>query len=148
MPSAERLSSKFHINCPRSEMFIFRTISQPRAFFPIYQPPEGLYLLIRRDLGTVSTVNVRPSFSLSNFSKSLPGFRSVHTSGKYASSEIAKGRKTVGREKGRGPESIFSNTSILPLLENPFLWSKCQMSIVSPSPHAVLAQLLRLALEP
>ena len=147
MPSAERLSSKFHI-CPRSEIFIFRTISQPRAFFPIYQPPEGVYLLIRRDLGTVSTVNVRPSFSLSNFSKSLPGFRSVHTSGKYASSEIAKGRKTVGREKGRGPESIFSNTSILPLLENPFLWSKCQMSIVSPSPHAVLAQLLRSALEP
>ena len=47
---------------------------------------------------------------------------------KHARSEIANEQKPAGREKRRGPESIFSNTLILPLLENTFLWSKCQKS--------------------
>lgn len=65
---------------------------------------------------------------------------------KRASSEIANERKTVGREKVRGPESIFSNTPILPLPENPFLWSKCQMSNVSPSHPAVFRETLPIRL--
>ena len=51
---------------------------------------------------------------------------------KHARSQIENEQKPAGREKRRGPESIFSNTLILPLLENTFLWSKCQKSPPAP----------------